>query len=222
MRIDVVTIFPEAVVTYAAFGVLSKAVEKKIAEIEFTDLREFADNPHRKVDDYPFGGGPGMVFTAPPLSAAVEKLKRENSWTILTSPQGSVFDRKKAKELSKREHLIIVCGRYRGVDQRFIDNFVDEEISIGDFILSGGELPALVMIESIVRLLPGVLNNEENLALDSYENGFCEEELYTRPSIFRGMKVPEVLLSGDHSKIEVWRESRRIERTKEREERKKR
>lgn len=217
MKIDIITIFPDAIMPYAGFGILSRAAEKNLAVLNFVNLRDYSDDPHGRVDDYPFGGGPGMVFMAPPLAAAVEELKHDESWTVLTSPQGCLFDRGKAGELSRKKHLILVCGRYRGVDQRFIDNFVDEEISIGDYMLSGGELPALVIAEAVVRLIPGVLNNEENLILDSFStDGLCEEELYTRPSMFEGKKVPDVLLSGDHGKIALWRESRRIERTEKR------
>ncbi|MBN1149789.1 tRNA (guanosine(37)-N1)-methyltransferase TrmD [candidate division WOR-3 bacterium] len=215
MRIDIVTIFPNAVMPYSEYGVLSRAREKKLACLNFVNLRDYTKDPHGKVDDYPFGGGPGMVFMVQPLADAIESLKTDNTWTILTSPQGSVFDMKKARELSVKEHLVIVCGRYRGVDQRFIDKYVNEEISIGDYILSGGELPSLVIAESVIRLLPGVLNNDESLELDSFSGaeGQLEEELYTRPSDYNGMKVPDVLLSGDHGKIKNWRKSRRIEKT---------
>lgn len=214
MRIDIVTIFPEVIDSYLQVGIVGRAIEKGIVEVNIHNLRDFSDNPHKKVDDYPYGGGAGMVFMPEPLIKAVESIKQSDGKVILTSPQGNIFNQNKALELTAEKQVLIICGRYRGFDQRFIDGWVDEEISIGNFILSGGELPALVISEALIRLIPKAINNEENLKLDSFSDGFLEEELYTRPRIVRNIEVPEVLISGDHQKIRKWRLKRREQRTK--------
>ncbi|KQC14148.1 MAG: hypothetical protein APR63_15000 [Desulfuromonas sp. SDB] len=215
MKIDIVTIFPEVIKTYLEIGVLGRAIQQKLLEINVRNLRDYSEYPHRQVDDYPYGGGAGMVLMAPPLIKAVESLVENNSVVILTSPQGCKFHQKLARQFLQQEHLVIICGRYRGVDQRFIEGWVDQQVSIGDYILSGGELPSMVVVETVARLIPGVLNNSENLDLDSFSNGLFEEDLYTRPREVDGRKVPDILLSGNHKQIEQWRSEQREIKAKE-------
>jgi tRNA (guanine37-N1)-methyltransferase len=179
-------------------------------------LRDFADDSYRTVDDYPFGGGTGMVLKPEPIFRAFETVKKVDSHTILLSPQGRQFDQKVAQELSKKHHIIIICGRYKGVDERVRENLANDEISVGDYILSGGEAAALVIIESTVRLLPGVVGDEESINTDSFVQGGLEAPYYTRPQEFRNLKVPEVLLSGNHEAIRRWRRLKSLEITKQR------
>lgn len=209
MKIEIVTIFPEIIKNYLKFGILNKAIEKKLVEINVHNLRDYTNDIHKRVDDYAYGGSPGMVMMAEPLIKAVEDISIPFAKVVLTSPKGQVLNFEISNKLKKFNQLIIICGRYRGVDQRFIDKCVDLEISIGNFILSGGELPALIITESITRLIPNVLNSKDNLSKDSFSDGCYEEELYTRPQVVRSMNVPEVLLSGNHSKISQWEISRR-------------
>jgi len=209
MKIEIVTIFPEIIENYLKFGIVNKAIKNSLVEIKVHNLRDYTNDIHKRVDDYAYGGSPGMVMKAEPLIKAVEDISIPFAKVILTSPKGKMFNIDLANELKDHDQLIMICGRYRGVDQRFIDKCVDLEISIGNFILSGGELPTLIMTESIVRLIPGVLNSKDNLNRDSFSDGCYEEELYTRPQVVRGIKVPEVLLSGNHSKISQWEKSRR-------------
>lgn len=215
MKIDIITIFPEVIENYLRIGVLGRAIQQQLLSIDVHNLRDYSDFPHRQVDDYPYGGGAGMVLMAPPLIKAVEAISQKNSRVILTSPQGCTFNQKLAEQLTRQEHLIIICGRYRGVDQRFIEGWVNQQVSIGNYILSGGELPSMVIVESVARLIPGVLNNSENLNLDSFSNGLLEEDLYTRPREVEGRKVPDILISGNHKQIEEWRIKQRERKAKD-------
>jgi tRNA (guanine37-N1)-methyltransferase len=213
MRFSVVTIFPEMVETLKKYGVIAQAVADGKLEIEVFNLRDFATDRHRTVDDYPFGGGPGMVMKAEPFfrfyDFYIEKYGKP--YVILTSPQGSVFDNEKAMELSKKENIVIFCGRYEGIDERVMD-LVNEEISIGDYVLTGGELAAMVIIDATSRFVPGVVD-EESVEKESFMNNMLDHPVYTRPRKIRGKKVPEVLLSGDHEKIEIWRRKEALKKT---------
>ncbi len=216
MRIHVMTLFPDIFKAYIGESMMKKAVENSILEVELYNIRDFSENKHKKVDDYPFGGGAGMVMTPQPIFSTyeyiVEKYELENPRVIYLSPKGRVFNQKIAKRLSLENDIIFLCGHYEGVDQRIIDLIVTDEISIGDYVLTGGELPALVMIDSIARLVPGVLNRSESHEDESFENDLLEYPQYTRPRSFNGLEVPEVLLSGNHKKIDEWRfeESQKI------------
>lgn len=205
MKFDVLTLFPEFLDGIREFSVVGRAIKDEIFEFTTIDIREFSTNKHKKVDDYPYGGGPGMVMTPQPLADCIKSVINTNSHVIYLSPRGIVYNQSKALELSKKEHIILVCGHYEGIDQRIIDKYVDEEISIGDYILTGGELGAMVLIDSIVRLIPGVLGNEESYEYESFFNNLLEHDQYTRPQIFEGMEVPEVLLSGNHKMIKEYR-----------------
>lgn len=210
------TLFPDIFKAYIGESMMKKAVENSILEVELYNIRDFSENKHKKVDDYPFGGGAGMVMTPQPIFSTyeyiVEKYELENPRVIYLSPKGRVFNQKIAKRLSLENDIIFLCGHYEGVDQRIIDLIVTDEISIGDYVLTGGELPALVMIDSIARLVPGVLNRSESHEDESFENDLLEYPQYTRPRNFNGLEVPEVLLSGNHKKIDEWRseESQKI------------
>ncbi len=204
MECHIITIFPEFFSGILTTGILRRAQEKGLLKVSLISLRDFANDSYRTVDDYPFGGGAGMILKPEPVFKAVESVKKEDSFVILTSPKGERFDQKKALALSKKEDLIFICGRYKGVDERIM-NLVNCEISIGDFILSGGEVACAVILESCVRLIPGVVGDEESVATDSFISGILDAPYWTRPQDFRGYKVPEVLLSGDHEKIRRWR-----------------
>ncbi len=209
MKFDIITIFPNVIQEYINTGVLRIAQEKELVEINVHDLRKWTDDKHRTVDDTPYGGGPGMVLKIEPIFKALEELKKENSIVCITTPKGEKLTQKKVQQLSdnKDSHYIIICGRYEGVDQRVHEHLVDFEFSIGNYVLSGGELPALVLVDSITRLIPGVLGNEKSLESESFSN---EKEFdypqYTKPENFNSWKVPDVLLSGNHEEIKKWRE----------------
>ena len=205
MRIDVVTIFPELFDVPLRTSLLGKAVARGLLDVRVHDLREHGLGKHRAVDDEPYGGGAGMVMRPEPLFEAVEEVRGPRSHVILLSPRGRRLDHEGVTSLSGREHLILICGRFEGVDERVAQHLVDSEISIGDYVLAGGELPALVVIEAVSRLVPGVLGNAESLASESHAAGTLEYPQYTRPSEYRGWGVPEVLLSGDHGAVERWR-----------------
>jgi tRNA (guanine37-N1)-methyltransferase len=207
MRFDILTIFPGMFEGPFSHGIIRIAKEKKTVSIGVRDLRDFTDDPHRKVDDYPYGGGPGMVLKAAPIFEAVKSVKENDTKVILLSPQGETFTQAVAQQLTREPHLVFICGRYQGVDERVREALVDRELSIGDYVLSGGELACMVIIESIVRLLPDVLNNPESAGSDSF--GCLDSPLYTRPREFQGMRVPEVLLSGNHREIKEWQEKRK-------------
>ena len=216
MRIDVVTLFPELFVAPLRTSLLGKAVEQGKIDVFVHDLREHGLGRHRSVDDEPYGGGAGMVMRPEPIFAAVEAVREEASHVVLLSPRGTRFDHSMASRLADLEHLILVCGRYEGVDQRVADHLADEELSIGDYVLAGGEVAALVVIEAVARLVPGVVGNPESLRAESHAAGLLEYPQYTRPSEFRGWKVPEVLVSGDHGAIERWRRAQAEETTRDR------
>lgn len=218
MRIDILTLFPKMFDSVLGESILKRAQNKGAVKIKIHDLRDWTFDNHRSADDKPFGGGPGMVMKVEPVYLALESLgalKRRKARVILLTPQGSPLDQRSARKLSKEKELILICGHYEGFDER-IRELADEEISIGDYILTCGEIPALVLIDSVVRLIPGVLGSEDSLESESFENGLLEYPHYTRPADFRGMKVPEVLLSGDHKRIEKWRKEEALKRTKTR------
>jgi tRNA (guanine37-N1)-methyltransferase len=217
MRIDILTIFPEMFESPLGHSIIKRARDAGLVDIVLTDIRDFAPPPHYKVDDKPYGGGPGMVMLCQPLFDCferVQKLSPEKGRAILLTPQGRPFTQQKAIGLSREKRLILIAGRYEGFDERIRIGLDAEQISIGDYVLSGGELPAMVIIDTVVRLLPGVLGDEDSTADDSFSDKLLEYPHYTRPENFRGMKVPDVLLSGNHAEIEKWRRSQALERTK--------
>ncbi|RFA37774.1 tRNA (guanosine(37)-N1)-methyltransferase TrmD [Virgibacillus dokdonensis] len=219
MHIDILTLFPEMFTGVMESSILKKAQDKNKFTYQLVNFREYAQNKHQKVDDYPYGGGAGMVLTPQPIFDAVEAVKKERSSkprVILMCPQGETFTQKKAEELVQEDHLIFICGHYEGFDERIRTHLVNDEISIGDYVLTGGELGAMVVMDSVIRLLPNVLGNEASAPQDSFSSGLLEHPHYTRPAEFRGMKVPEVLLSGDHGKIAAWRKEQSLKRTYER------
>ncbi len=213
MRIDVLTLFPELFDSFEEWSIIGRAIEKGLFTLNKIDIRDFSKDKHKRVDDYPYGGGPGMVMRPEPIYEAISSVKQDNSIVIYLSPQGQNYNQKLAKMLSKKEHLILLCGHYEGVDNRIIEHYVDMEISIGDYVLTGGEVPAMVLIDSVVRLLPGALGNEESIVNESHYNGLLEYPQYTRPRIFNNISVPEILLSGNHGEIEKWRRYKAIEAT---------
>jgi len=215
MRIDILTIFPSLFDSFLGESLLAKAIKKKIVDVRVHDLRDWSADRHRKVDDAPFGGGAGMVMTPQPIADALEELSKEGAAKkILLSPRGRLFTQEKARELSKIDRIILVCGKYEGVDERIGRHYVDEEISIGDYILNGGEVAAMTLVESLFRLLPGAIGKKESLETESFEEGLLEYPQYTRPEEFRGERVPEILLSGHHEKIKKWRREKSLEITK--------
>ena len=216
LRFDIITIFPHMFSSVLGESIIKRAQDKKKAIINVHDLRDYAaDKKRRSVDDRPFGGGPGMVLTAQPLFDAVKKVKgRRKARVIYTSPAAKPFTQIQAKRLTKEKNLIIICGHYEGIDERIRQEIVDEEISIGDYVLTGGELPAMVIIDAVTRLLPGVVGKEESLWRESFEDNLLEGPQYTRPANFRGFKVPDVLLSGDHKAIERWHKEQAVLKTK--------
>jgi len=217
MRFDILTIFPEMFYPYLKCGVLGKAIEKGIIEVKITNIRDFAKGKHKNTDDRPYGGGEGMVMKPEPIYRALKSIERKkNSLVILLSPQGEKFDQDMAWQLSSYDQLIFICGRYEGIDERIRILCAEKEISIGDYVLSGGELPALVIIDAVSRLIPGVLGGERSNLEESFSNGLLEYPQYTRPRIFEGLEVPEVLLSGNHEQIRKWRRKEAIKRTLER------
>lgn len=212
MRIDILTLFPEMFAPLKE-SIIKRAVEDEKVEINIINIRDFATPPHYKCDDEPFGGGAGMVMMCEPLFKAIESVMTPDSKIIYMSPRGKVFNQKYAEDLSKHTHLILICGHYEGIDQRVIDYFHIEELSIGDYVLTGGELPAMVMADSVIRLLPNVINDDSK-AEESFTNGLLEYNQYTRPADYRGMKVPDVLLSGNHKKIAEYRKDESIKITR--------
>jgi tRNA (guanine37-N1)-methyltransferase len=217
MRIDVLTLFPEMFQSPLSCSILKRAQEKGVVKIVFTNIRDFALDKYRKVDDKPYGGGPGMVMMPGPVFDCFDfvlKLSPEKARVILLTPQGERFSQAKAAELSVESRVILISGKYEGFDERIRIGLGAEQISIGDYVISGGELPAMVVIDAVVRLLPGAVGDEESVKNESFSEGLLEYPQYTRPEVFRGMKVPDILLSGDHSKIEEWRRQQSLERTK--------
>ncbi|NLN41352.1 MAG: tRNA (guanosine(37)-N1)-methyltransferase TrmD [Clostridiales bacterium] len=215
MRIDVLTLFPEMFHGVLGTSIIGRAIENKILDINLVNIRDFAKNRHKQTDDYPYGGGPGMVMSPQPLFDAFYHVldKSSSARVIYFTPQGKTLRQEMARDYAKMSHLILLCGHYEGVDQRVIDRFVDEEISIGDYILTGGELPAMVFIDCVSRLIPGVLGSSQSVEEESFSEGLLEYPHYTRPQVYEGFKVPEVLLSGNHKEIEEWRKKESLRNT---------
>lgn len=220
LRIDVVTIFPDLVRDAVRHGLVGKALERGLASVAAHDLRAWANDRHRRVDDAPFGGGPGMVMRAEPFFSAVESILPEGASperpVILLSPRGDRFTHRKAREYASMERLVLLCGRYEGIDERVRTHLATEELSLGDFVLMGGEIAALAVIEASLRFVPGVLGDQDSSALDSFENGLLDHPHFTRPADFRGLKVPDVLMSGDHAEVARWRAQQAEGATRER------
>ncbi len=214
MRIGVVTLFPDEVSRLATFGVVGRALDEGLAELVCTNPRDFARDVHRTVDDRPYGGGPGMVMTVPPLREAIAEAKAGGSGPVIyLSPAGRRFDQDEARRLASLDDFVLVAGRYEGIDERLMSRDIDEELSLGDFVLSGGELAAMAVVDAVVRLLPGALGDAESATQDSFMNGLLDCPHYSRPETIDGQSVPEVLLSGDHAKIASWREMQSLGRT---------
>ena len=211
MKFDVLTLFPEMFEPLKQ-SIIKRAAEKKLIDIKLVNIRDFSEDKHNKVDDTPYGGGAGMLIKPDVVDRAYNSVKSENAKVIYLTPQGKTLNQKIVKDLSKREHLILLCGHYEGIDQRVLDKIVDEEISIGDYVLTGGELPAMVLIDSVSRYVEGVLSNESTEE-ESFSNGLLEYPQYTRPEIFDNVKVPDVLISGHHENIRKWRRERSLENT---------
>ncbi|MFC2950131.1 tRNA (guanosine(37)-N1)-methyltransferase TrmD [Virgibacillus sediminis] len=216
MQIDILTLFPEMISGVFDSSILKRAHEKGKYQYNLVNFRDYTTNKHQKVDDYPYGGGAGMVLTPQPVFDAVEDVTRESGTkprVVLMCPQGEPYSQTKAEELAAEEHLVIICGHYEGYDERIRKHLVTDEISIGDYVLTGGELGAMVIVDSVVRLLPDVLGNNASAPEDSFSTGLLEHPQYTRPADFRGMKVPDILMSGDHAKIASWRKKESLRRT---------
>jgi tRNA (guanine37-N1)-methyltransferase len=216
MRIDVVTIFPDMFREVFGHGIVRRAREASLVTIEVHDLRWWARDRHRTTDDAPYGGGPGMVMKVEPLVSAVEEIAQPGAKIVLLSPRGTPLDQRKVRELSEEDQLLLIAGRYEGVDERFLSLTGAEEVSIGDYVLSGGEIPAMAVIDAVVRLLPGAISHPRSAEEDSFSREMLDHPHYTRPAEFRGQKVPEVLLSGDHAAVAAWRERRALEDTRSR------
>lgn len=214
MRVDIFTIFPKIFEGPLRESLLGKGIAAGLVDVRVHDVRDFTSDRHRQVDDVPFGGGPGMVMKPEPVFAAVEALGPGIKRTLLLSPAGKRLDQALVGELAEEHWLVLICGRYEGVDERVVQGLPAEEVSIGDYVLAGGEVAALVVLEAVARLVPGVVGREESLRQESFQDGLLEFPQYTRPQEFRGMGVPEVLLSGDHSRIEEWRREAALEKTK--------
>ncbi len=220
MRVDIVTIFPEAVEPFVRSALLGKAVAKGLVDVRVHDLREHTTDPRRRVDDEPYGGGPGMVMTAEPWFRAIEAIaparKHNEPRIVLLTPQGGTFRQRRAREFADLGWIVLLCGRYEGVDERVAEHLVDEELSIGDYVLAGGEAAALVVLDAVARLIPGVVGDAESVAQDSFQDERLDYPHYTRPAELRGHAVPDVLLSGDHAAIEGWRRDESLSRTEKR------
>ena len=216
IKFDVITIFPEMFTDFSGSGVFARAKSSKIIDLKIHDLRDYSNDKHRKVDDYPFGGGPGMVLKPEPVFDAVESIVGDelgNIPIVLMSPQGRPLDNKIASGYSSNPHIVLICGRYEGFDERIRTHLATDEVSIGDYVISGGELASMVLMDAVSRFVPGVLGDDESAKNDSFSNGLLEHPHYTRPADFRGMKVPEVLISGNHKEINRWRENESVKRT---------
>lgn len=216
MRVDLISIFPGLISGFLEYGLVSQARKEKLVDIRVNDLRDFARDRHRSVDDVSYGGGPGMVFKPEPIFEAMDAIGKEESVVILPSPQGEVFRQQTAEELAVAGHLVFICGRYEGVDERVREALVDREISIGDFVTMGGELPALMMLEAILRFVPGVVGDQGSVAKDSFQESLLDYPHFTRPVEYRGRKVPDILTSGHHEQIRRWRRKMALLRTWER------
>ena len=218
MRFDIITVLPGLLESPFAHSILQRAQKKGVCEIVVHNLRDYAHNKHRSVDDYPYGGGSGMVMQIEPFAACIEQLQAERHYDeiIFMTPDGPTLNQTLANHLSTKGNLMVLCGHYKGIDQRIRDLFVTQEISIGDYVLSGGELPAAVLVDAVVRLIPGVLSDETSALSDSFQGGLLDAPVYTRPADWRGHKVPDVLLSGNEAAIHAWRDEQALARTKER------
>jgi tRNA (guanine37-N1)-methyltransferase len=218
MRIDIITVLPQLLESSFAHSILKRAQDKGLAEIVVHNLRDYSTNKHHKVDDYPFGGGVGMVIQVEPFALCIDKLKAEREYdeVIFMTPDGEVLNQSICNHLSLKGNLIILCGHYKGIDNRIREHYVTREISVGDYVLSGGELPAAMLVDAVVRLLPGVLSDETSALSDSFQGDLLDAPVYTRPAEFRGWKVPDILLSGNTPLIEKWRYEQSLERTRER------
>lgn len=221
LKIDVVTIFPNMFDNIIEFGVLKEAFKKNICQLNIYNLRDFSNYKHSRVDDRPYGGGPGMVLMPEPIDNAITFIKKKNKIkkkekqkVVLLAPGGEKLNQNKLKYLSNLENIILICGRYEGVDERVINSLIDFEISIGDYVLTGGEIPAMVIIDGAIRLLPGVVGKEESLKSESFEDNLLDYPQYTRPPVFKGMDVPKILLSGNHKDIQKWRKEKSLEITR--------
>jgi len=214
MKIDILTLFPE-MFTPLQTSLIGKAQDKNLVDINIVDFREFSEEKHKKVDDYPYGGGAGMLIQAQPIYDAINSIKKDNSKVIYLSPKGKVLNQEMVESLAKEEHLVLLCGHYEGIDERAIELCVDEEVSIGDFVLTGGELPAMVLTDAILRYVPNVLHSSDSTNEESLSDGLLEYPQYTHPRVYKGLEVPEVLLSGNHAKIAEWRKEQSIKLTKE-------
>lgn len=214
MRFDIITIFPELFGGFFSAGIIKKAVDKGLLEVNIHNLRDYTNDKHQQVDDRPFGGSAGMVLKPEPIFAAVEAIRKDEAQPVLLlSPQGKLFDSRQAREFAVCSQIVLICGRYDGVDERVVEDLATEEISIGDYVLSGGEPAALVVVDAVSRFLPGVVGKAESVVQDSFYSGLLDYPQYTRPREFRNKRVPEVLFSGDHSKIERWRQKQKLEKT---------
>jgi len=218
MRIDIITIFPEIFESPFSYSIIKRAKEKGLVEIYFHQLRDYAKNKYRSVDDYPYGGGAGMVMMIEPIAACIEKLQSERAYNeiIYTSPDGEILNQGIANHISTMENIIILCGHFKGIDERIREKYITREISVGDYVLSGGEFATVVLCDSIIRLIPGVLGDETSALSDSFQDGLLAPPVYTRPADFQGMKVPSVLLSGNDAEITKWRYDMALERTRKR------
>ena len=216
MRIDIITVLPEILESPLNHSILKRAQEKSLAEIHLHNLRDFSDDKHRRVDDYAFSKGAGMVMAIQPIEKAIETLRKERDYDeiIFTTPDGKLFDQKEANTLSLKKNIIILCGHYKGVDQRVRDHFITKEISVGDYVLTGGELAAAIITDSVVRLLPGVLSDETSALTDSFQDNLLSPPVYTRPAEYKGMKVPDILLSGNDKLVDDWKHEQAVKRTK--------
>ena len=215
MKISILSLFPHMFDGFLNESIIKRAIEDKKVEIEIIDFREYTEDPHKKVDDTPYGGGAGMVLACQPIFDCVEAIRTKDSKVIIMTPSGIPYKQKMAYDLSKEKHLIIICGHYEGFDERIL-SLADMEISIGDYVLTGGELPAMVIADSIVRLIPGVINEQSHLEDSFNDNFLLDYPTYTKPADYKGMKVPEILLSGDHKKIDEWRHQEALKKTEER------
>jgi tRNA (guanine37-N1)-methyltransferase len=216
MKIDVLTLFPELFDHFFNWSIIGRAVESQLVSLNAVNIRDFSENKHKRVDDYPFSGGPGMIMKPEPIYKAIESVRETDSKIIYLSPKGKVYNQDMAKQLSKENHLVLLCGHYEGIDNRIVENYIDVEISIGDYVLTGGELPAMIIIDSIVRLIPGVLSNQDSYMEESHYESWLEYPQYTRPRVFNGIEVPDVLLSGNHEKIRKWKRYQSIKTTYQR------
>ncbi|MBP1673004.1 MAG: tRNA (guanine-N1)-methyltransferase [Bacteroidetes bacterium] len=218
MRIDILSLFPSMFFGTFSESIIKRAVQKGFLELHVHNIRDYSEDKHKRVDDYPFGGGAGMVMMIEPISKCIEKLKSERDYDsiIYMAPDGKRFDQLQANTLSLKKNIMILCGHYKGIDERIRELYITDEISIGDYVLSGGEIAAMVIVDSIARIIPGVLNDESSALTDSFQNGLLSPPVYTRPADFKGHKVPDILLSGHEQKISEWKFEQQLERTKKR------